>query len=165
MITECLISVRRTVAFVRASVADLTDAEMVLQPTGAPNHPAWTLGHLIHSWDTLIRQLGGASRLAEDWECLFGYGSSPCDTCSSPYSSKVLLLGVLDEAAWQLETVLGDLTDAQLQEPLTDAEARTVFATKGDALLQVLVAHSAFHAGQLAAWRRAIGRASAAVFV
>jgi len=37
--------------------------------------------------------------------------------------------------------------------------------TKAHLLFQAVVAHTAFHAGQLAMWRRAIGKGSAAVFV
>ena len=40
-----------------------------------------------------------------------------------------------------------------------------ILPTLGDALLQVVSAHTAFHAGQLAAWRRAIGRPPVGVFV
>ena len=165
MITDCLRSMRRTVAYVRACVADLTDADIVVQPNGAPNHPAWTLGHLIYSWQALIQELEGRAWLPDDWESFFGYGSSPRDIGSSRYSSKALLLGSLDDAANRIQTVLEALTDAQLQQPLNDQESQEIFATNGDALVQVLVAHSAFHAGQLAAWRRALGRKSVAVFV
>jgi uncharacterized damage-inducible protein DinB len=146
-------------------VSDLTDTEMVLQPTGAPNHPAWRLGHVIHSWQAVVEELGGAAWLPAEWESIFGYGSSPADVGSSAYASRATLVGFLDDAANRVQAALEAVTDAQLQEQLRSAESREIFATRGDALLQVLLAHSAFHAGQLATWRRAIGRGPAAVFI
>jgi uncharacterized damage-inducible protein DinB len=40
-----------------------------------------------------------------------------------------------------------------------------MFATTAEALLQIVSAHTAYHAGQLAAWRRAIGREPVGVFI
>ena len=165
MITICLACMRRTIEYFRASVSDLTDMEMILQPTGVPNHPAWTLGHVICGWQGVVEELGGTAWLPTEWESIFGYGSSPADVGSSKYVSRVTLVGFLDDAANRVQVALEAVTDAELQEPLRSAGSREIFATKGDALLQVLLAHSAFHAGQLATWRRAIGRGPAAVFI
>jgi hypothetical protein len=57
------------------------------------------------------------------------------------------------------------LDERVLAEPLNDEGSREIFPTTGHALLQVVVAHTAFHVRQLAAWRRAIGRAPIGVFV
>ena len=51
--------------------------------------------------------------------------------------------------------------ESVLVKPLEDI----AFPTLGDVLLQVVVGHTAYHAGQLAVWRRAIGKDSAGVFV
>lgn len=49
------------------------------------------------------------------------------------------------------------------EELMTTFDA--MFPTVGDAILQVVVAHTAFHADHLAVWQRVIGRPSAAVFI
>lgn len=165
MMKDCLACMRRTVEYLRASVSDLTDTEMILQPTNAPNHPAWTLGHIIQSWQAVVEEVGAAAWLPAEWESIFGYGTSPAEVSSSRYASRATLVGFLDDAANRVQAALEAVTDAQLQGPLRSAESQETFATGGEALLQVLLAHAAFHAGQLAAWRRAIGRGPAAVFI
>ncbi len=165
MIAELVGCLERTRDYIRASVADLTDEEMTLQPAGMPNHPAWTVGHLVYSFQAIAAELGAASWLPDDWERLFGYGSSPTDVAASSCRSKAALLASLDNAVDRLRNTLLAVDESTLRDPLRDATSREVFATTGDAVLQVVAAHAAFHAGQLAAWRRAIGRQPAAVFV
>ena len=58
MVPELVGCVERTVAYLEASVADLSDEEIVLQPPGVPNHAAWTLGHVIHSCEAMAGELG-----------------------------------------------------------------------------------------------------------
>lgn len=165
MIPELVGCLDRTTAYIRTLVEDLTDEEMTLQPPGVPNHAAWTLGHVIHSWRAIAGELGVRSWLPDDWESFFGYGSSPADVCGSGHGSKAVLVARLVDASNRLRAALLEAGEDGLLEPLPDATSREIFATTGDALLQVVAAHTAFHAGQLAAWRRAIGRAPAGVFI
>ena len=165
MIPELVRCLDRTLGYIRALVADLTDEEMTLQPPGVPNHAAWTLGHVIHSWGEIAAELGVSSWLPADWESFFGYGTSPADVVRSGHSSKAELITQLVDASDHLRQVLLCVGENELRERLADASSREIFATKGDALLQVVSAHSAFHAGQLAAWRRAIGRQPVGVFI
>jgi uncharacterized damage-inducible protein DinB len=57
------------------------------------------------------------------------------------------------------------MDQAALAEPLPDERVRELLPTKGHAILQVVAAHTAYHAGQLAVWRRAIGRPPNGVFL
>jgi uncharacterized damage-inducible protein DinB len=165
MIPELVGSFDRSLAFMRGLIADLSDEEMVLQPPGAPNHAAWTLGHVIHSCQAIAGELGVAPWLPDDWEARFGYGSAPAAAADSGDSCKVALLAALADAAERLRAVLLATDESRLKDPLPDEKAREILPTLGDALLQVISAHTAFHAGQLAAWRRAIGRPPIGVFV
>ena len=164
MIPELVACFDRTVAYMHESVADLSDDDIVLQPAGVPNHAAWTLGHVIHSCQAIAAELGVEPWLPDDWESRFGYGSSPTAVVSQ-YPSKVALLAALGEASRRLQTALRGMDQAALAEPLPDERVRELLPTKGHALLQVVAAHTAYHAGQLAAWRRAIGRPAAGVFL
>jgi hypothetical protein len=109
-------------------------------------------------------ELGAASWLPDDWETSFGYGTSPA-ALGSRHSSQAGLATSLIEAHEHLRVVLLGLGDSRLCEPLPGVDARALFSSTGEALLQIVVAHTAFHAGQLAAWRRAIGRKPVGVFV
>ena len=165
MIPELISCLDRTTAYIRALVADLTDEEMILQPPGVPNHAAWTLGHVIHSWRVMAGEMGVGSWLPDDWESLFGYGSSPANVGGSRHSSKAALIASLVDASDRLRRVLLAAEEKTLRAPLPDVESREVFSTTGEALVQIVCAHTAFHAGQLAAWRRAIGRQPTGVFI
>lgn len=164
MVPELVACFERTLAFIQESVADLSDEDIVLQPPGAPNHAAWTLGHVIHSCQAMAGELGVDPWLPGEWESQFGYGSSPA-AVASQHPSKVALLEALREASNRLRTVLSGMNETALSEPLPDEKVRDMLPTKGHALLQVVAAHTAFHAGQLAAWRRAIGRRPVGVFI
>ena len=165
MIPELVRSFDRSLAYMRELVADLSDEDLILQPPGVPNHAAWTLGHVIHSCQAMAGELGVARWLPDDWEPRFGYGSTPCGTLAPQGSGKAPLLASLAAAGDRLRSALLDTDESRLREPLRDERAREALPTLGDALLQVVAAHTAFHAGQLAAWRRAIGRAPVGVFV
>lgn len=164
MIPELVSCFERTVAFLHESVADLSDEDIVLQPPDVPNHAAWTLGHVIHSCQAMAGELGVEPWLPRDWESQFGYGSSPTDVVSQ-YPSKAALLAGLHEASQRLRTALLGMDQAALAEPLPDERVREILPTKGHALLQIVAAHAAYHAGQLAVWRRAIGRSPVGVFL
>lgn len=164
MIAELVHCLDRATEYIQATIADLTDEEMTLQPPGVPNHAAWTVGHIVHSWQAIGAELGAQSWLPDEWESLFGYGTSPAGV-EPGHHSRVALAASLAAAHGHLRSVLLGLDPSTLREPLPDADARELFASTADALLQVVIAHTAFHAGQLAAWRRAIGRRPVGVFI
>ena len=165
MIAELVSCFERSAAFMKELVADLSDEEMVLQPPGVPNHAAWTLGHVIHSCQAIAGELGAQPWLPDDWDSQFGYGSLPGGVAASPHAGRAALVAALAEATERLRAALLATDPARLTEPLPDEKAREVLPTVGHALIQVVSAHTAFHAGQLAAWRRAIGRAPVGVFI
>ena len=164
MITQMTGTLEYTLDFIRQQIADLSDEELVLQPAGAPNHAAWTLGHIIHSCQAIVIELGKEVTSSTEWESRFGYGTRPNPTASENLP-KSQLLANLAEASDRLRATFQALDTRFLNEPPSDIEMRKMFPTKGHELMQVVVAHTAYHAGQLAAWRRAIGRAPAGVFV
>src|SRR3989339_1256232 len=103
MILELVSSFDRTMAFMKESVADLSDEDMLLQPPGVPNHAAWTLGHVIHSCEAMAGELGVEPWLPRDCESQFGYGSSPTVVVSQ-HPSKAALLAAMEEASHRLRT-------------------------------------------------------------
>ena len=160
MIEELIHTFEATVKFMEKSVDDLSDEEMVQQPPGVPNHATWTLGHIIFSCQGMATELGAAPWLPDDWESVFGYGSTP-QSVEHPYPKKAKLQTLLADATTRLCHTVRSLDASVLRRQLSDED----FPTMGHVLLQVVVAHTAYHAGQLAVWRRAIGKESVAVFV
>jgi len=160
MIPELVHTFEATVTFMEQSVADLSEQRMVEQPAGVPNHATWTLGHVIFSCQGLAAELGSKEWLPADWESVFGYGSTPHADLER-YPDKPELLTLLTDSAGRLRQTLLAVDESVLKKPLPDE----MFPTMAHLLLQVVAAHTAFHAGQLAAWRRAIGMQSAGVFI
>jgi hypothetical protein len=160
MIDELIHTFEATVRFMEQSVGDLSDEEMVEQPSGVPNHGTWTLGHIIFSCQGMATELGATPWLPDDWESVFGYGSVPRSE-EQQYAQKSQLQSLLADATTRLCQTVRSVNESVQKRPLSDE----AFPTMGHLLLQVVVAHTAFHAGQLAMWRRAIGKKSVAVFV
>ena len=165
MIPEIIGCLNHAMAFMRDQVSDLTGGDLLLQPPGAPNNPAWTLGHTIFSLQEMAVEIGSEPWLPAEWESRFGYGSRPVPPPGSEPPAASALLDALADAGARLEAALLAAGEASLAAPCPDPETRTTFPTRGAILIQVVVGHTAFHAGQLAAWRRAAGRAPRGVFV
>jgi uncharacterized damage-inducible protein DinB len=164
MVPELVSCLDRTVAFVLDQTADLSEEEMVLQPTGAANHAAWTLGHIIYSFQAIAGELGVKAWLPENWESRFGYGSLPSSVVPE-HEHKRALLSTLEDSTRRLRAALLAMDERSLGDPLPDEKSRELLPTKAHALLQVVAGHTAYHAGQLTVWRRAIGRKPIGVFI
>ncbi len=137
-------------------VADVAPIDMVAQPNGIANHPAWVIGHLTHSCQLLCNVIGLPDWLPEDWAGRFGTGSVPVAD-ASVYETKDTALRMLRDAQARITEGVNRLDDARLDLPFPDESYRVVFPTIRHALTQVLVGHTANHAGQLIVWRRAMG--------
>jgi len=164
MITQMTGILEYTLDFVRQQIVDLSDEELVLQPTGAPNHAAWTLGHIIHSCQTIAIELSKEASSSTEWESRFGYGTRPNPAACENLSKSNLLANLAETSDW-LRATIQALDTRFLDEPPSEGAMHEMLPTMGHELIQVVVAHTAYHAGQLAAWRRAIGRAPVGVFV
>jgi hypothetical protein len=160
MVTEMAHTLVATLKFMQQSVGDLSDEQMVEQPTGVPNHGTGTLGHIIFSCQGMAIELGAEPWLPENWESLFGYGSRPLSDLQR-YPKKPELLALLDDAGSRLSRTLLTAEESVGTQVLPDE----MFPTMAHLLLQVVVAHTACHAGQLSVWRRAIGKQTVGVFV
>jgi hypothetical protein len=123
--------------FVEQSVADLSEQQMVEQPTGVPNHGTWTLGHIICSCQGVAAELGAEQWLPDDWESAFGYGSAPSSDLSR-YLKKSEMLTILADAASRLRQAILAANGSVLRQSLVDE----TLPTMGHLLLQIVVANS-----------------------
>lgn len=142
-------------------VKDLTDEQMVQQPHGVVNHPAWTLCHLASASNHTATVLGLESSFPKDWEEAAETGGTPGGDAAR-FPSRDALLAELKK---QHERVAGAVTAADpaaFAKAYPDEKTRKYFPTVGDFVDYLLTAHEANHIGQLAAWRRAMGLAASA---
>jgi hypothetical protein len=141
--------------FLRELVADVPPIDMVAQPPGIANHPAWTIGHLTHSCELLAGVAGLPPWLPADWAGRFGTGSVPVADASM-YEPKAEMLARLADAQERIMSAVAQLDHGQLNQPFPDESYRDVFPTVRHAFTQVMVGHTAMHVGQLIVWRRAM---------
>lgn len=155
MIAEILNSYALTLDHIGRLVADVADTDMTAQPPGVPNHPAWTLGHLVLSAQLIGGELGLEAWLPPEWIAAFGPGSRPHPDRAT-YPPKAALLALLADGRKRIAARLSALGEPRMSRQLPDARFRELYPTLGHAVLHVLAGHSALHAGQLVVWRRAM---------
>jgi hypothetical protein len=158
MIAEILNSFALNLDYLRRLVEDLDDGQMVAQPAGVVNHPAWTIGHLVQSCQAIGGELGIPPWLPDDWGRRFGTGSVPV-AIPDAYPGKAALMRALDDGRRRLAEALAEMGEEGLARPLPDVRYRDRLPTIGHAVLHILAAHTALHVGQVATWRRAMGLA------
>ncbi|MBS0191304.1 MAG: DinB family protein [Planctomycetes bacterium] len=145
-----------TLGFMAELVADVPDERWTEQPSGLANHAAWTVGHLAYSCQAIGGEMGLKPWLPGGRKDLFGTGSNPQKDRGRYPAASELLEEMRASSCLVCEHVRKTWATLKCQE-LPDARYRSLLPTVGDAVLQVLVAHSAYHVGQTALWRRAIG--------
>ena len=142
--------------YLRDQIEGITPTQMVAQPDGIPNHPAWVIGHLAFTCQMLGEVIGVPPWLPSGWEKRFGTGSVPVADAGA-YETKEQALAILTDAQSRVTRGVEALDDAQLDQPFPDPSYLYVFPTVRHALTQVLVGHTSMHVGQLTVWRRAMG--------
>jgi hypothetical protein len=142
--------------FLREIVEDIPNANMVAQPNGIMNHPAWVIGHLAYASGLLGSTLGLSQWLPDDWSKRYATGTVPVADVSM-YEPKNKALQILSDSQSRITQVVDQLNDSQLDRPFPDESYHYVFPTMRHALTQILVGHTSYHIGQLPIWRRAMG--------
>jgi len=139
------------------TLADFSDADMLVRPVPAANHAAWQLGHLVCSESEMMRAVGAKdvpalpAGLAEKFSAATARVDDP-----SAFPAKGELLALLKRQraatiAWVLELKEEDLGRA-MPEAL-----RSFIPTFGDCAL-LTPAHAAMHVGQFQVIRRKLGK-------
>ena len=140
-------------------VDDLTDQQMVAQPSGVINHPAWTLGHLGATSDALAGMLGLPATFPDAWREACRMGSVPSGNAAD-YPGKAELLEQLRAQHERVSEAMAAVDAERLQQPMPPPRGKR-FPTVGDFATALMTMHEGHHLGQLAAWRRALGLGAA----
>ena len=135
-------------------VQDLTPQQMVQQPAGVVNHPAWSLGHLAMTANNLAVLLGLESQAPKGWPRIFATGGIPSGD-PSLYPSKEELLAFLTEQHERNSAAVLQADPAWFATPHPNEQRRKFFPTVGDMVVMLMTSHEMNHLGQISAWRRA----------
>lgn len=144
--------------YVRMVMADMDDAQMSAQPMHdrAINHPAWVLGHLCVSNCVLSQASGGPPLCPDGWRAVCDAGTRPVDD-RSVYPGKAELLETFERSTHAVAAAFAGMTDEQLERP-GPAAMQDLFPTIGQYIIHDLTAHTGMHLGQIATWRRLMGK-------
>jgi len=140
-------------------VKDLSDEQMVQQPKGVVNHPAWTLGHLAVASNYVAKVLGVDSTFSADWEETFKTGGVPSPDPTT-FPSKDAILAELRAQHDRVADAMEKVDPAIFTKELHDDRFRDHFPTIGDFCNYLMTAHEGNHIGQIVAWRRVMGLGS-----
>jgi len=152
---QILTSFRLNTKALRELIAELPDDMLGMPAHGAPNHAAWTLGHLACSFEALGGEMGIEPWLTEAWRRQFGQGSTP-SSADETHPARADLLETFADAEARIVERLQSMTPADLAAPLPDVRHRERLPTVGHAAMHILCAHTAQHVGQLSVWRRSL---------
>lgn len=136
----------------------ISNDQLSAQPVAGMNHPAWILGHLLAIEQKIAGDILGCRlkiSLDSGWWDVYGIGSTPKPDRKIYQSIEFYIKG-LAETAEQIAIYVKQKTDAELDAPNTDPQLSKAFPTISIAL-GAAVAHRAYHTGQLATWRKAMG--------
>ena len=139
------------------TLADFSDADLLVRPCPGANHAAWQIGHLANSEVFVLKQFHPASTFAlpAGFEEKFTPKTSSIDDPAF-FPKKQQLLDTLASARSALVAWAKTLTPADLEKP-TPEKLKQWEPTVG-ALLAALPGHVAMHVGQCQVIRRKLGK-------
>lgn len=142
---------------VKAYLAELTAADLLVRPVPGQNHIAWQLGHLVLSERNMIDGVkpGASPELPAGFEEGHGRDKNTLDD-PSKYLSPEAYIALIDAQRAATKKVVAELADATLDEPAPE-RMRSFAPTVGDVLL-LNGNHYMMHAGQYVAVRRMLGK-------
>lgn len=141
-----------------ANLDGFTHEEALAQPPGGGNCVNWIVGHIVVHRNHMLRALGVASVWDASADARYDRGSEPV-TGAEGAQPLDALRGALDRSREALLGAFDALTPEQLA---AEPEAASGSATGPlGRRLALLIAHEAYHAGQVSMLRRVSGRPGA----
>jgi hypothetical protein len=139
-----------------ANLDGFTDTDALAQPPGGGNCVNWVVGHVVVHRNHMLRALGQEPVWDADADAAYDRGSAPI-TAPEGAMSLEKLHTALESSRERLLAALEAASDEQLAaERVTGSSTAPV-----GRILALLIAHEAYHAGQVATLRRISGRAGA----
>lgn len=142
---------------IKSTLADFSDADLLVRPCPGANHAAWQLGHLIKSETNALNSIkpGAAAPLPQGFGDRFTKDTSKSDDASA-FPKKAELLDTFAKVREATIAWAKGLTEADLDQP-TPERIRAWAPTVGH-LLAMTPGHVAMHVGQFQVIRRKLGK-------
>ncbi len=147
-------SLNTNVAMIKAMIDDITEEESLHRGNGDFNHIKWQTGHLAYTADLTLKCLGEDAELSSEWEELFARGASFKED-RSVYPSMNDIRTKLYSIHQAIFRKLENMIDSDLEANVKLGPDYEVTAMDGALFF---CAHDAYHCGQMAMIRKALGR-------
>jgi uncharacterized damage-inducible protein DinB len=141
----------------KAFLADLSDADLLVRPVPGANHVAWQLGHLVVAEQSFLKNLPGAvvpelpAGFAEKHSQAYAAADS-----TEGFATKDEYIALMKKMREATLAALEQLPDTELDRAVTGRVAR-IAPTVGDLLL-LAASHPVMHSGQISVLRRKLGK-------
>ena len=147
----------RSGELVKMTLADFSEADMLVRPCAGANHAAWQLGHLCHSETMMMASIkaGAMPELPAGFADRFNKNTAGKDD-SSAFLPKAKLLEVFLKTRQASAAIIRTLTQQDLDRPGPE-RMQAIVPTVGHLVL-LLPSHTAMHLGQMQAIRRKLGK-------
>jgi len=153
--TECAVN-QFLLTYIEGLLQDIPEERMAEQPAPGVNHPAWILGHLAWTADSVTGMLGGEKTLSPEWGAKYGQNSEPT-TQRDDYPSKAELLETLNSRFAAAREQAAQVNPEALDGPNPIERMRAGLPKARDLAAFILAGHLGIHTGQLSTWRRLMG--------
>lgn len=142
---------------IRRALADLTDADLMIQAPYTVNCVNWVLGHLLQGRDTVLKLLGAAPQLSDAESERYRRGSDPVTVADGEVVlTHARALAALEQGAVELGARLGALSDEDAGRSID------LFGNNQPQSLLNWVFffyfHDSYHTGELATVRQLTGK-------
>lgn len=132
--------------------ADLSDEDYFRIPADGANHPAWIVGHIAVSEDSLVAAAtGGAKKIPDATYELFK-GGSKCVADASKYPSRKEIDELFKTSRAHTVEALASSDDSTWGEPSPEGFPEDVLPTMGS-IWELQGTHQFWHIGQLTVCR------------
>ncbi|MBD3232768.1 MAG: hypothetical protein GF315_03485 [candidate division Zixibacteria bacterium] len=147
-------SLNTNVAMIKAMIDDITEEESLHRGNGEFNHIKWQTGHLVYTAALTLKCLGEDADLSPEWKDLFARGAGfkeDENIYPSMNEIKAKLYSIHKAIFEKLENMIGSDLEAMVklgpEYEVTAIDGALFFC-----------AHDAYHCGQMAMIRKALGR-------
>ncbi len=147
----------RNLGMLSHSLADFTDADMLVRPCPGANHTAWQLGHLVVSETQMLNacQAGIIPELPAGFADKFTSKTAAIDDPAA-FPAKAQLLAMLGKAREAAVAWIRTLDPRRLNDPGPE-RMREFMPTVGHVVMMI-PQHVAMHLGQAQVVRRKLGK-------
>ena len=142
--------------FVKMTIADLTDTELLQRPCGMANHANWQLGHIIASETFFLNAMGAqAPELPAGFADRYNKKTIGVDD-PAKLAKKDDLLALFDRVRASSVQFAANMRAEDLGKPGPEP-IRPFSPTVGHTILTIAL-HATMHVGQIQALRRKLGK-------